>query len=78
MLDRRTPPTAPRSCDQACGNIATVYAMDRHAGGWGGWYCVPCAHGLRFVVTDHIDPRLFECGEDCNWCHQHPMEGHPQ
>lgn len=42
-------------CEQQCGKIAEVYAMDRYAGGWGGNYCQPCADALRFVVTDVYD-----------------------
>lgn len=33
---------------------ATVYAMDSHPGGWGGYYCVPCADDLRFPIRDQL------------------------
>jgi len=45
-----------RLCDQnPCRERATVYAMDRLAGGWAGYYCEPCASGLGFVVTDYLE-----------------------
>jgi hypothetical protein len=46
--------TAPTTCGQNCGQTATVYAMDRLPGGWGGWYCEPCAKGLDFQITDRL------------------------
>lgn len=36
-----------------CGGVATVYAMDTCAGGWGGNYCdshIP----KRFQITDRL------------------------
>lgn len=42
-------------CGQRCGEPATVYAIDPIPGGWGGWYCEPCAHALRFQITDRIE-----------------------
>ena len=41
-------------CEQKCGEVATVYALDPIPGGWGGRYCVPCAAALRFTVVDHL------------------------
>ena len=40
------------ACEQQCGSEATVYAIDRLPGGWGGRYCQPCADALAFLVTD--------------------------
>lgn len=47
-------PASPRLCAQQCGAAATVYAMDPHPGGWGGYYCEPCATSLRFTITDRL------------------------
>lgn len=33
--------------------MATVYAIDPIPGGWGGYYCEPCADSMRFQVTDY-------------------------
>lgn len=41
-------------CEQRCGREATVYAMGRGAGDWGGRYCVPCANALHFMITDQL------------------------
>lgn len=41
-------------CEQRCGAEATVYAMGRGAGAWGGRYCEPCAHALDFQITDRL------------------------
>jgi hypothetical protein len=41
-------------CEQRCGAVATVYAMDKNPGGWGGRYCEPCARALGFMVTDRL------------------------
>jgi hypothetical protein len=43
-----------RACEQRCGKPSEVYAMDSGAGGWGGWYCQPCATALRFTITDRL------------------------
>lgn len=50
--------TAPqaRQCEQRCGDVATVYAVDRGADGWGGAYCARCAATLRFTILDRLDP----------------------
>jgi hypothetical protein len=40
-------------CEQ-CTNVATVYAIDPHPGGWGGRYCEPCAKALGFKVVDRL------------------------
>jgi hypothetical protein len=45
-------------CEQACGAEATVYAIDRCPGGWGGRYCEPCAQALGFNVIDRLDEVL--------------------
>lgn len=44
------------ACEQRCGSTATVYAMGRGAGDYGGRYCEACAHALRYVVTDRLTP----------------------
>jgi len=55
-----TYPAAPkrvfpeRLCEQRCGETATVYAMDPQPGGWGGYYCKPCAEALRYRITDRL------------------------
>lgn len=41
-------------CDQQCGHVATVHAIDPHPGGWGGRYCEPCARALKFQVIDRL------------------------
>lgn len=51
-------------CEQQCGAVATVYAVDRDPGGWGGRYCEPCATALRFQILDRLD----------GLCHQ-PVRG---
>jgi hypothetical protein len=28
--------------------------MDRLPGGWGGYYCEPCAEALNFQITDRL------------------------
>lgn len=43
-----------RQCDQQCGSQAAVYAMDRFAGGWAGYYCLPCQQALGFIVADYL------------------------
>ena len=45
---------ATTTCEQGCGQPATVYAMDRLPGGWGGRYCEPCAKALDFQITDRL------------------------
>jgi len=42
-------------CEQECGQLAVVYAVDPHPGGWGGRYCESCAKALRFQVVDRLD-----------------------
>lgn len=44
-----------RLCEQRCGEPATVYAIDRLVGGWGGYYCEPCAQAVGFRITDRLD-----------------------
>jgi hypothetical protein len=53
-----------RSCEQKCGQNATVYALDRGAGGWGGYYCEPCAEALRFMVVDRLTDPHVNAGTD--------------
>ena len=43
-----------KTCEQHCERPATVYAMDRLPGGWGGFYCEPCAKALNFQITDRL------------------------
>ena len=43
-----------KTCEQHCERPATVYAMDRLPGGWGGFYCEPCAKALDFQITDRL------------------------
>lgn len=49
---------AARMCEQGCGHPATVYAIDPAPGGWGGWYCDPCASDLGFRITDRAKPQF--------------------
>jgi hypothetical protein len=44
-----------RPCEQKCGRPAAVYALDPLPGGWGGYYCEPCAEALRFTITDRLE-----------------------
>jgi|LakMenE01Jun11ns_1017448.scaffolds.fasta_scaffold8138573_2 hypothetical protein len=37
-------------CEQGCGNHAVVYAGDKSANGWAGYFCVDCAILLGFSV----------------------------
>jgi hypothetical protein len=53
---RREPKPHRAGCEQGCGAVATVYAMGRLAGDWGGRYCESCAKALGFVVTDRLAP----------------------
>lgn len=43
-----------RLCEQQCGAVATVYAIDPIPGGWGGRYCQACVEALRFRVVDRF------------------------
>ena len=43
-----------KTCEQ-CGLFkAEVYAIDPIPGGWGGYYCEPCAKALNFQVVDRL------------------------
>jgi hypothetical protein len=42
-------------CDQGCGAVATVYAIDPLPGGWGGRYCDRCVAALRYTIVDRLD-----------------------
>jgi hypothetical protein len=44
-----------RKCEQQCGKEATTYAIDPLPGGWGGYYCQPCAEAMRFQVVDRYE-----------------------
>lgn len=44
--------TTTRACEQRCGSVATVFAIDPCPNGWGGHYCQPCADSLKFQVID--------------------------
>ena len=46
-----------RQCEQQCGKAAEVYAGDRYAGGWAGYYCRACAAALKFVVFNTLAKR---------------------
>jgi hypothetical protein len=48
-------------CEQVCGTVATVYAVDPYPDGWGGHYCEPCAVALGFRVVDRY-PVCRDCG----------------
>jgi predicted SprT family Zn-dependent metalloprotease len=36
-----------------CGRDASVYAVDRCAGGWGGYYCLTCKPA-GWDITDYL------------------------
>lgn len=38
-----------------CGREASVYAMDRCAGGWAGYYCLTCKPP-GWQITDYVYP----------------------
>jgi hypothetical protein len=46
-----------RKCEQQCGSDAEVYAGDRCAGGWAGYYCRACASLLNFIVFNTLAKR---------------------
>lgn len=39
-------------CEQKCGKVADVYAIDPIPNGWGGHYCYSCADALKFRIID--------------------------
>lgn len=40
-------------CQQNCGRDASVYAMDRIAGGWGGYFCLNCKP-RGWIISDYL------------------------
>jgi L-asparaginase II len=38
-----------------CGRTASVYAMDRCAGGWAGYFCLSCVP-RGWDITDYVKP----------------------
>ncbi len=44
-----------RVCEQCKQGDATVYAVDRLPGGWGGYYCEQCSQKLKFQIVDRLE-----------------------
>ena len=55
-----------RSCEN-CGGVATVYAMDTCAGGWGGRYCdghIPTGFQVTDQLTETAVRDVFQIDQD--------------